>query len=384
VNTWGEISIDEERGIAYFPLGSPTFDMWGGDRKGDNLFGNSLLALDARTGKRLWHFQTVHHGLWDYDLPAAPVLGTIRVEGRQVDAVAVPAKTGFVYVFDRVTGEPVWPIEERPVPPSDVPGERASRTQPFPTRPAPVSRQGLAEDDLIDFTPALRAQALEVFRRYRAGPLFTPPSREGIMMMPGVIGGVGWGGGAFDPETATLYVKASDWPALVRLVGPVHTDTIQGRYVFDRTASLSLRPDTTQLSILETRAARDLPIHKPPYGTLTAIDLNTGDHRWQVTVGDMPELRDHPLLRGLELPPLGVSGAPGPIVTRGGLVFLTGGGSTLYALDKETGETLWSADLGGIGYSVPMTYRTRDGRQYVAVATGAGDDAVLRAFALPE
>jgi quinoprotein glucose dehydrogenase len=381
-NVWAPFSVDAERGIVYLPVSTPSNDWYGGDRKGDNLFAESLVALDARTGERLWHFQTVHHGLWDYDLPAAPVLGTIHVGGRRIDAVAAPAKTGFVYVFDRVSGEPVWPIEERPVPPSDVPGERASPTQPFPTRPAPVSLQGLTEDDLLDFTPALRARALEVFRRYRAGPLFTPPSREGTMMMPGVIGGIGWGGGAFDPETGTLYVKASNWPALVRLVGPVHNDTIQGAYVFDRTASLSLRLDSAQVSILETRAPRELPIHRPPYGTLTAIDLNTGEHRWQVTVGDMPELRAHPLLRDLDLPPLGVSGAPGPIVTRGGLVFLTGGGSTLYALDKATGETLWSADLGGIGYSVPMTYRTRDGRQFVVIATGAGDDAVLKAFAL--
>jgi quinoprotein glucose dehydrogenase len=382
-NVWAPFSVDAERGIVYLPVSTPSNDWYGGDRKGDNLFAESVVALDARTGERLWHFQTVHHGLWDYDLPAAPVLGTIRVDGRRIDAVAVPAKTGFVYVFDRVTGEPVWPIEERPVPPSDVPGERASPTQPFPTRPAPVGLQGLTEDDLLDFTPALRARALEVFRRYRAGPIFTPPSREGTMMMPGVIGGIGWGGGAFDPETGTLYVKASNWPALVRLVGPVHNDTIQGAYVFDRTASLSLRLDSAQVSILETRTPRELPIHRPPYGTLTAIDLNTGEHRWQVTVGDMPELRAHPLLRHLDLPPLGVSGAPGPIVTRGGLVFLTGGGSTLYALDKATGETLWSADLGGIGYSVPMTYRTRDGRQFVVIATGAGDDAVLKAFALP-
>ncbi len=382
-NVWAPFTVDAERGIVYLPVSTPSNDWYGGDRKGDNLFAESVVALDARTGKRLWHFQTVHHGLWDYDLPAPPVLGTIRVGGRVIDAVAVPAKTGFIYVFDRVSGVPVWPIEERPVPASDVPGERAALTQPFPILPAPVAKQNLTEADLVDWTPELTERAREVFHSYRSGPIFTPPSVEGTIQVPGVIGGVGWGGGAFDPETGTLYVKASEWPALVRLIQPPQSDTIQGDYYFDRTASLGIAVDATVPGILETRTPREIPIHKPPYGTLTAIDLNTGAHRWTVTVGDMPELRNHPLLAGVELPPTGVSGAPGPIVTRGGLVFLTGGGSTLYAIDKETGETLWSAELGARGYSVPMTYRTRAGKQFVVVATGAGDDAVLRAFALP-
>lgn len=382
-NVWAPFTVDAARGIVYLPVSTPSNDWYGGDRPGDNLFGEAIVALDARTGERLWHFQTVHHGLWDYDLPAPPVLGTIRVGGRPVDAVAVPTKMGHLFVFDRVSGEPVWPVEERPVPPSDVPGERAAATQPFPTRPAAYARQGLTEADLLDYTPELKARALAEFRRYRSGPIFTPPSVQGTIQMPGVIGGSGWGGGALDPATGVIYLKASEWPALIRLREPEQSDTIQGRFVFDRTASLGIEPDTTGPGIVETRMAGDLPIHKPPYGTLTAIDLNTGDHLWQVPVGDMPELRAHPLLAGVDLPPTGVSGAPGPIVTAGGLVFLTGGGSTLYALDKESGETLWSADLGRRGYSVPMTYLTRDGRQLVVIATGAGDDAVLRAFALP-
>jgi quinoprotein glucose dehydrogenase len=382
-NVWAPFTVDTTRGMVYLPVSTPSNDWYGGDRKGNNLFAESVVALDANTGQRVWHFQTVHHGLWDYDLPAPPSLITIRPDGKTVDAVAVLGKTGFVYVFDRVTGEPVWPIEERAVPQSDVPGERTSPTQPFPTRPAPFAKQGLTEADLIDWTPELRKLALEEFRKHRTGPMFTPPSLEGTVMMPGVIGGSGWGGGAWDPETGTLYVKATNWPALIRLIQPPRSDTIQARYVFDRSATLRLpvpqSPDTAGLH----RPPDDLPIHKPPYGTLTAIDLNTGEHRWQIAVGDMPNIRNHPLLKGLDIPPLGVSGAPGPIVTRGGLVFLTGGGSTLYAIDKTSGKTLWEADLGARGYAVPMTYRTRAGRQFVVIATGAGDDAVLKAFALP-
>jgi quinoprotein glucose dehydrogenase len=328
----------------------------------------------------------VHHGLWDYDPPAPPNLVTVRHGGRTVDAVAVPTKMGFLFVFDRVTGAPLWPIEERPVPPSDVPGERAAPTQPFPTRPAPFARQGFGEDDVIDFTPELRARALEIVRRYRTGPLYTPPSLQGTIAMPGVIGGSGWGGGAFDPETGTLYVKATNAPALFRLQRvPAPSDTVDADYALDlaqSTLSVSLtRPgDTVALH----QPPEALPINKPPYGTLTAIDLATGAHRWQIPLGDTPAVREHPLLKGVPLPPrLGVAGAPGGIVTRGGLVFVTGGGSTLYAIDKADGRTLWEAPLGARGYANPMTYRTRAGRQFVVIATGAGADARLVAFALP-
>lgn len=378
-NVWAPFTVDAERGLVYLPLSTPSNDFYGGDRKGDNLFAESIVCLDANTGKRVWHFQTVHHGLWDYDLPAPPNLITINVGGRRIDAVAVLGKTGFVYTFDRVTGEPVWPIEERPVPASDVPGERAARTQPFPTRPAPFAKLGFTADDVLDFTPELKRLALEEIGKYRTGPIFTPPSLTGTIMMPGIIGGAGWGGGAFDPETGTLYVKASNWPQLIRLWQPPRSDTINARYAFDRSATLGIRIPNLATNGDEPRP---LPVHKPPYGTLTAIDMNSGEHRWQIPVGDTPWLREHPALKGLDLPSLGVSGSPGPIVTAGGLVFLTGGGSVLYAIDKTTGATLWQADLGRQGYAVPMTYQTRAGRQFVVIATGEGDGAVLKAFAL--
>ncbi len=379
-NVWAPFTVDTARGLLYLPVSTPSNDFYGGDRKGDNLFAEAVVCLDANTGRRVWHFQTVHHGLWDYDLPAPPVLATITVNGRRVDAVAVVAKTGWVYVFDRVTGAPVWPIDERPVPPSDVPGERAAPTQPFPTRPAAFAKQAFSTDDVIDWTPELRARALAQVSQYRIGAIFTPPSREGTILMPGLIGGAGWGGAAVDPETRVLYVKATNWPWVIRLRGPEASDTIQARWVFDRSARLGLDLDSAVAGMGD---APTIPIHKPPYGTLTAIALDTGEHLWQITVGDMPELRGHPLLAGLDLPPTGVMGAPGPIVTAGGLVFLTGGGSTLYAIDKATGETRWSWELGADGYAVPMTYRTSAGRQFVVIATGAGEHAVLKAFALP-
>jgi glucose dehydrogenase len=382
-NVWAPFTVDTSRGLVYLPVSTPSNDFYGGARKGDNLFAESVVCLDANTGERVWHFQTIHHGLWDYDLPAPPTLLTIRVDGRSIDAVAVPTKTGFIFTFDRTTGEPVWPIEERAVPASDVPGERAAPRQPFPTRPAPFAQQGFSVESVVDFTPALRELATREVERYRTGPMFTPPSLDGTILMPGLIGGAGWGGGAFDPETGWLYVKATNSPALIRLMMPASSDTIQAEFSFDRSARLSLPREWTDASG-QTYDLSDIPIAKPPYGTVTAIDMNTGTHRWQVPVGDTPDVRNHPLLQSLDLPPLGVSGAPGPVVTRGGLVFVTGGGSSLYALDKATGVTLWESDLGQIGYAVPMTYATNDGRQFVIIATGSGDSANLKAFALPE
>jgi quinoprotein glucose dehydrogenase len=377
-NVWTPFTVDSARGLVYLPVSTPSNDYYGGGRLGENLFAESIVVLDARTGERVWHYQTIHHGLWDYDMPAPPVLGTIDVDGRRIDMVAVAGKTGFLYVFDRVTGEPVWPIEERPVPASDVPGERAAPTQPFPTKPAPVSRQGMTADDVIDFTPELRALALEELGRWRFGELFTPPSLQGTVQMPGVIGGVGWGGGAFDPETQTLYVKTSNSPGVMKLrqPAPEESDTVQGRYSIDRSGQLGIR-------VPGLESASRLPVNKPPYGELVAIDMRTGEQRWRIPLGDSPEIRSHPALRGLDLPVLGVAGSPGPIVTAGGLVFVTGGGSVLFGIDKDSGDVLWQAELGGRGYSVPMTYATRSGRQFVVVATGAGDRAVLKAFALP-
>jgi quinoprotein glucose dehydrogenase len=379
-NVWAPMSVDSARGYVYLPVSTPSNDYYGGARHGNNLFAESVVCLDARTGRRVWHFQTVHHGLWDYDLPAPPVLLTTTVNDRRIDAVAVPGKTGFVYVLDRVNGVPVWPIEERPVPPSDVPGERAAPTQPFPTRPAPFAKQGFGPDDVIDFTPEIRAAALEELKKVRTGPLFTPPSLEGTLVMPGVIGGAGWGGAAWDPASATLFVKATNQPAVMRLIQLPPSDTINAEWSFDRGAGIRVNLPAAAGS----ERMPSLPISKPPYGTITAIDMKTGEHRWQVPVGDTRSVREHPALRHLNLPRLGVAGAPGPIATAGGLLFVTGGGDTLYALDTADGRILWEHALGAQAYAVPMTYRTRSGRQLVVIATGAGNNSVLKAFALKE
>jgi len=371
-NAWAPMTVDVERGLLYAPMGTPSGDYYGGDRKGDNLFAETLLCLDARTGERVWHFQTVHHGLWDYDLPGAPVLYTAHLEDRDVDAVAVAGKTGFVYAFDRVDGTPIWPIEERPVPQSDVPGERTSRTQPFPTRPPAFSRQGVTAADLVSLTPRLHAMALAATQGFRLGPLFAPPSLEGTLGAPGIIGGGNWGGSAVDPETGYLYVKATEGAALFKLA-PADTTRVVATWDIDR----SLRGATS---------VEGIPILDPPYGTVTAIDMNRGEIVWQEPVGDDAGVRDHPLLAGVALPErLGVAGAPGPIVTGGGIVFVSGGADVLTALDAATGARLWEGVLPARGYANPMTYATRDGRQFVAIATGGGaDGGTLVVFALPE
>jgi quinoprotein glucose dehydrogenase len=383
-NVWAPFTVDSARGLVYLPVGTPTNDWYGGERKGANLFAESLLCLDARTGKRVWHFQVTHHGLWDYDLPAAPTLATVMHQGRRTDVVAVATKQGFLFVFDRVTGKPIWPIEERKVPASDVPGEQAWPTQPFPTTPAPFTKQGFTQEDVIDFTPAVKSAALAELSKYRIGPLYTPPSLQGTVAMPGAIGGAGWGGTAVDPTTGWLYVKGTNSPALWTVAARAsRSDTVDGVYMVDLQRSslgVSFRdgPEGT------SRAGGTLPIGKPPYGNLTAIDLNTGEHKWQIPLGDSPEIRRHPALAGVTLPEkLGVAGSPGALVTGGGVLFLTGGGRVLYAIDSRNGKTLWEFDLGQVGYSNPMTYRTRSGAQYIVLATGSGENAKLVAFSLP-
>ena len=376
-NVWAPFSLDAERGLIYLPVSTPNNDFYGGHRRGANLFAESLVCLDARNGERVWHFQTVHHGLWDYDLPAPPSLVTIEVDGREIDAVVAVGKTAFVYVFDRVTGEPVWPIIERSVPESTVPGEVPQPTQPFPTRPAPFARQGITEDDLINFTPELRTEALDLISKYRTGPIFTPPSIEGTIMMPGLIGGAGWGGGATDPITKTFYVKAYNDPFLAR-VAAGDGDEGDADYLPNFNGYLTLK--------------NGLPLLKPPYGTLTAIDLDTGEHLWQRPFGDDSAVRSHPALTGLNLPPMG--GSPqshgttsGPLVTAGGIVFLAGGTPWIEGIDSTNGTTLWRGDLGdGLGRGNPMTYRTKTGRQFVVVATSDVEyvDSKLQAFTLPE
>jgi quinoprotein glucose dehydrogenase len=377
--------LDSVRGLVYLPVGTPSNDWYGGERKGANLYAESVVCLDARTGKRVWHFQVTHHGLWDYDLPAPPNLLTVTHSGRSVDAVVVPTKQGFLFVFDRLTGEPLWPVEERPVPASDVPGERTSPTQPFPTKPAPYAKQGFTLDDVVDFTPAIREAALAEIANYRIGPIYTPPSLQGTVAVPGAIGGSGWGGASIDPTTGWAYVKATNSPALF-IIKKVETpsDTIDAPYMVDLLhsslgVSFENGPEGT------SRAAGRLPIIKPPYGTLTAIDLNTGDTEWTIPLGDSPRVRANPALQGVALPErLGVAGSPGSLVTAGGLIFTSGGGRVLYGIDSRSGEYLWQSDLGQIGYANPMTYRTTAGRQFIVIATGSGTTAKLVAFALRE
>ena len=382
-NVWAPMSLDAARGLLFLPVSTPTNDWYGGDRKGNNLFAESVVALDARTGRRVWHYQIVHHGLWDYDLPAPPVLATITWNGRPRDVVAVPSKTAWIYVFDRVTGQPIWPIVERPVPASDVVGERASPTQPMPSLPAPFARQRVSEADLIDFTPELRRRAQAVFSQFRSGPIFTPPSMQGTITMPGAIGGAGWGSTSYDPDTHTLFVKATNSPALYRIQQGTPNDTIGYEYTADLAQSgigVTADPDS---GASDHAPPEQLPLIKPPYGTMTAIDLDTGKERWQVVLGDTPSIREHPLLKHVALPPLGVAGAPGGTVTKGGLIFATGGGGVLYALDTRDGRVRWQFDLpAGRGYANPVSYRTANGVQYIVIATGGGENAELVAFSL--
>ncbi len=375
-NVWAPMSLDETRGLLYLPVSTPSNDYYGARRPGANLFAESIVCLDALTGTRKWHYQIVHHGLWDYDLPAAPVLAAVTVDGRRIDAAVQLTKQGFAFVFDRVTGEPVWPIEERAVAPSDVPGEVAWKTQPFPTRPPPFSEQGVSLDDAFDLTPALRDRARAELEKYRLGPLYTPPSLQGTVMRPGVIGGANWGGGAFDPASGRLYIKSSsNTPAILRLAEP------------DRSPD-NPRAGEVDATLVNRGAPvvfmEGLPLLKPPYGHLTAIDLNRGEIVWRVPFGDSPALRAHPALQGVALPPrLGVSGAPGAIVTAGGLVFAGGGDMALNAVDAATGAVVWRGPLRQRSTGTPMTYRTSppDARQFVVIASGAGEHAELVAFA---
>jgi quinoprotein glucose dehydrogenase len=376
-NVWAPMSLDDTRGLLYMPVSTPSNDYYGALRPGANLFAESLVCLDAATGQRKWHFQIVHHGLWDYDLATAPVLTSITVGGRAIAAVVQLTKQGFAFVFDRVTGEPVWPIQERDVPPSTAPREQAWKTQPFPTKPPAFSEQGVSLEDAFDLTPQLREQARAELSKYQLGPLYTPPSMQGTVMRPGVIGGANWGGGAFDPTTGMLYVKStSNNAAILRLAEP------------DKSPS-NPRADEVDAPLInrapQATFSNGLPLLKPPYGHLTAIDLNRGEIAWRVTLGDTPSLRAHPALKDVALPAkLGAAGAPGAIVTAGGIVFVGGGDEALNAVDATTGESLGRFALPQRSTGTPMTYRTSapDGRQFVVIATGQGENAELVAFAV--
>ena len=386
-NAWSTISADDELGYVYLPLKQSTGYSYGGSRPGDNLFANTLLCLDAKTGERVWHFQTVHHDMWDYDLPAAPAVVDITVDGRAIKAVAQVSKVGFVWVFDRVTGDPVWPIEERPVPAGDIPGEWYSPTQPFPTKPPAYEQQGVTLDDLIDFTPELREEAIAIVSQYRYGPLFMPLSAadpsgrgtKGTIQMPGTVGTT-FTGAAVDPESGMLYVPSNHSPVVLEMI-----ESESG--VWDSRRGTAYYGDHLE-------GPQGLPIFKPPYGRLTAIDLNTGSIGWQVANGDGP--RDHPAIAHLDLPPLGQPGRPAPLATRT-MVFLGeggragvpllpkyGGGKAFRAYDKATGEVIWEKELPGGATGAPMTYML-DGRQYIVVAVGWEDlPGELVALALPE
>jgi quinoprotein glucose dehydrogenase len=302
---------------------------------------------------------------------------TIHVNGKTIDAVAQETKEGFVFTFDRVTGKPVWPIQEHPVPASDVQGEHASPTQPFPSKPPAIAPQGVTDADAFDLTPELKAEAIAEFKKYRTGPLFTPPSYKGTLMLPGMLGGGNWGGGAYDPETGLLYVKTTNVAHIARVKQP------DPKHVDPQRASEVDADWTGDLAGTNATFHDGLPLTKPPYGLLTAVDMNHGTIRWQIPFGDWPQLRKNPALANLKLPDqLGVAGPSGPVVTQGGLVFAGGGDSALHAYDKATGKELWRGQLPTASHSTPMTYRTSEGKQYVVIAAGIGSDAVLIAYSL--
>jgi quinoprotein glucose dehydrogenase len=381
-NAWAPMTLDEARGLLFVPVGTPSNDLYGGNRVGEGLFGETILCLDAATGRRKWHYQLVHHGIWDYDPPSPPNLVTISPDGRRVDAVVQLTKQGFAFVFDRVTGKPVWPIEERAVPKSDVPGEVSWPTQPVPTRPPAFTEQGVTLDDAFDLTPELKKEAQAAMQKYRLGPLFTPPSLEGTIMRPGSIGGANWGGGAFDAETGLLFVKTTNQPTIARVrtsdrsPNNPRASEVDAELVGDFSGSTTFMPSSGGMP--------PLPLLKPPYGHLVAIDLNRGDIAWRIPFGDDPQLRAHPALKGVALPDsLGTPGAPGVLVTRGGLVFVGGSDLALHAYDLKTGRELWRMPLPRRATGTPMTYRSRAGRQFVVLATSSGPDASLMAFALP-
>lgn len=467
-NNWAGMSLDEERGIVYVPTGSIGGDFYGGIRKGQNLFGNSLIALDAATGTYKWHYQVLHHDLWDRDLPANPNLVTIKRNGKEIDAVAQITKHGYVFVFDRETGEPVFPIEERPVPASDLPGEVAWPTQPIPTLPEPFARQSFTKDDVSDLDSATHTEMLERFLTIKYGKPFTPPSKNGVWIFPGFDGGGEWGGAAVDPETAIMYINSSELPwALTMINVPGKGDNslkgmgeaVYGKYCVachgaDRKGNGSSFPSVLNMkskynaqqlwgiiekgknmmpafaqikdvdkdallaflldleekepttskepgsTASETKSILDevpytmtgynrfldkngYPGIKPPWGTLNAVDLNSGKLLWKVALGEYEELTK----RGI--PPTGTETYGGPLVTKGGLVFIAGTkDEKIRAFDKTTGKVLWEAKLPAAGYATPATYSI-EGRQYVVIACGGGKigsksgDSYV-AFALPE
>jgi quinoprotein glucose dehydrogenase len=383
---WTLLSADQELGYVYLPLETATNDWYGGHRVGDNLFAESLVCLNAKTGERVWHYQTIHHGLWDYDLPAAPVLCNITVNGRNIKAVAQVTKQGFCFVFDRVTGKPVWPIHETPVPQSKVSGEFSSPTQPIPSKPAPFEPQGISEDNLFDLTPELHKEAKAIAAQYEMGTLFTPPSllgangKQGTLALPGYGGGANWPGASLDVEEGILYIPSVTVPIVMAVDRPPDTGRSNMDYV--------------RVGPIYPAGPDGLPLVKPPWGRITAIDLNTGEHLWMVPNGGAPKaVRDHPALKEIDTSSMGQNGRAGALVTKT-LLFVGeggglrgggkgGGGPMLRAYDKKTGIVIAEHKLPGGTTGVPMSYM-HEGKQYICVAIGAEDlEAELVALALP-
>jgi quinoprotein glucose dehydrogenase len=373
---WARMSADEELGLVYLPIEAPLSDLYGGERPGNNLYGNSVVCLDARTGEVVWYYQLIHHDIWDWDNPTAPILMDLVVDGEPIKAVAQITKQAWVYTFDRVTGEPLWPIEERPVPASDVPGEWTAATQPFPTRPAPFDRQGFVEDDVIDFTPELRAAALEGIKIFRMGPIYTPPSlglapdgTRGMLMLPNAVGGANWEGGTYDPETGMLYIGSFTNPFVAALTSdPEFSDV---RYISGGGGELPWLDG--------------LPIVKPPWGRITAIDMHTGEHAWMIPNGPTPdEVVNNTALAGVDIPPTGRATRAMLLATKTLLFGTDGWGGTpvLRAYDKATGEEIAAIELPGASGGLPMSYAV-DGRQFIAISVAGERGAELVTLALP-
>jgi quinoprotein glucose dehydrogenase len=391
-NVWATMAYDPELDYIYFATSTPSTDYYGAFRPGNNLFAESLVCVQAKTGKRVWHFQAVHHGLWDYDFPAQPVLGDITVNGRRIRAVMQVSKQAFTYVLDRRTGDPVWPIEERPAPKGNTPGEWYAPTQPFPTKPPAYDLQGTTEENLMDFTPELKNRARAQLQKFQYGPLFTPPSEKGTLALPSVLGASGWGGASFDPETGVLYVPSRTTPSQLKLT-PIDPKVSNARY------SLS-----GGMLNLPDMLVDGLPLFKPPYTRVTAFDMNRGERLWMQPLGNGP--RNHPLLKDLNLPRLGeISEGQAALVTKT-LLFVTvwrrqrdgriplvspwaphgdpdADKKILYVFDKQSGELLREIEVPGRAAASPLTYLYR-GKQYLTMAVGGNEDAGIVAFAVPD
>jgi quinoprotein glucose dehydrogenase len=377
ISSWAPLSADQERGIVYVPTNGATLDFYGGFRPGDNLFSTSLIALDVKTGKRVWHYQLVHHDIWNYDTPTAPVLLDVTVDGKKVPIVVQTTKQSFAYTFNRETGEPIWPIEERPVPASLVPGEKLSKTQPFPTKPAAYDNQGLTEDDLIDFTPELRQRMLEILEEYEIGPLFNPPLHRGndhgkkaALWCPGDIGGVNIDGpNAADPTTGILYVTSRKHCSYRVLAPGAERDALIKEPTGTTIADWVVTPPYGSV-----QGPDGLNMFKPPYSRITAIDMNSGEHLWSIPVGETSEkVLNHPDLKGMDIPNTGYGVSVAPMTVTSTLLIYAGqsgdGAPQLYAIDKATGAQLARVEAPAVSSYGMMTY-VHQGKQYLVLQTG--------------